>query len=110
MKLITVLCLLLSGHAIAAPSAEKITPAHVFPQQQAAALAIPAPNALTAVIVVTACNQVVGVVAVDNEGNIHPINIEGVGETKLKALLGTISQKLVVDTGCTAEPNRQPIF
>lgn len=93
-------------------TAEHVTPAYTAEQAQASALAVPAPAAAppASLVVVTVCNQIVGIVAADTEGNLHPLNIEGLGDGRLKSILARVPQKVVVDTGCAAEPNRQPIF
>lgn len=105
--------LFLTALVVADPqAAEKVTPAYVPEQAQASALAVPAPAtpAPVAVIVITACNQVVGVIATDATGTIHPLNIEGLSEEKLKAILASFQQLLVANTGCRAQPDKQPIF
>jgi hypothetical protein len=93
-------------------SAEPVTPAYVAPQEQASALAIPSQTMSppVSIVVVTVCNQIVGVVASDSDGNVHPLNIEGLSDARLKLIIARISQRLVVDTGCKVEPDRQPIF
>lgn len=91
---------------------EKITPAHVYPQEQASALAVPTTDTSppASVVLVTTCHEIVGVVVVDLEGSLHPMNLEGLSNTQVSRLITNIPQKLVVDTGCPADPNRQPIF
>lgn len=104
---------LLAALAItSAQAGEKIPPAYVPEQSQASALAVPAPNAAkpVSVMVVTVCNQIVGIVATDDEGALHPLNIEGRGDSELKSLIARFSQRLVVDAGCKVEPDKQPIF
>lgn len=98
--------------SVLAAAAEKVTPAYVPEQSQASALAVPAPSAAepVAVVVVTVCNQIVGIVASDTEGVIHPLNIEGLGDGQLKSIIAKFKQRLVVDAGCKVEPDKQPIF
>lgn len=93
-------------------SVEHIRPAYVLPQQQASALAVPDPKTAppTGVVVVTNCHSIVGIVVSDSEGSLHPMNLEGLSNPQVSKLIDKIPQKLVVDTGCTAEPDRQPIF
>lgn len=92
---------------------EKVPPASALPQQaQASELAVPETPAAkpVAVLAVTLCNQVVGVVATDAEGALHPLNIEGWSDSQLKAVLASFGQKLAMDVGCPKEPDKQPIF
>lgn len=95
-----------------AAAAEHITPAFTPEQSQASALAVPTPNtaAPASIVVITVCNQIVGIVAADTEGNLHPLNIEGLGDARLKSIIARIPQRIVVDAGCQVEPDRQPIF
>ncbi len=93
-------------------AAEKVPPAFVPEQAQASAMAVPEPNAPApvSVIVITVCNQIVAVAATDATGILHPLNIEGLGDARLKAILASFKQQLVVDTGCKVQPDKQPIF
>lgn len=104
--------MLLAAFAVVAQAAEKIEPAYVPEQAQASAMAVPAPSAATpvTVVVVTVCNQIVGVISTDTEGMVHPLNIEGLGDSQLKSIIARFKQRLVVDAGCKVEPDRQPIF
>lgn len=91
---------------------EHIPPAYTAEQAQASALAMPSPIAAkpSSLVIVTVCNQIVGIVAADTEGNIHPLNIEGLGDARLKSIIERVPQRIVVDAGCQTEPDRQPIF
>lgn len=106
------LLLLLAALAATAQADEKVAPAYVPEQAQASALAVPAPNVAepVSVVIVTVCNQIVGVVTADSEGTVHPLNIEGLSDGRLKSIIAKFKQRLVVDTGCKVEPDRQPIF
>lgn len=105
------LLILIAALAATAQAAEKVPPAYVAPQEQASALAIPAAGPTPqSVVVVTVCNQIVGMVAADSEGAIHALNIEGLGDAKLKSIIAQFPRRLVVDAGCQVEPDHQPIF
>lgn len=73
---------------------------------------MPSPSAAkpSSLVIVTVCNQIVGIVAADTEGNIHPLNIEGLGDARIKSIIERVPQRIVVDAGCQTEPDRQPIF
>lgn len=93
-------------------AAEKVRPAYTAPQEQASALAVPSPSAPApaSIVVVTVCNQIVGMVVADVEGTLHPLNIEGLGRSQLQSVIDRVPVRLVIDAGCVAEPNKQPIF
>lgn len=97
---------------IYAKAADHIAPAYVPEQSQAAALAVPEPVSAppASLVVVTVCNQIVGIVASDTEGHIHPLNIEGLGEGRLKSIIAHVPERIVVQAPCHAEPDKQPIF
>lgn len=110
---ILAVCLLANVLAIVdSNAAEKIAPAYTPEQSQASALAVPPPaqSPPASIVVVTVCNQIVGMVVADAEGNLHPLDIEGLGDGRLKSIIAKIPQRIVVDTGCATEPDRQPIF
>lgn len=108
------ICLMSLCYAVhdKAQAADHIPPAYTAPQEQASELAVPSPQAAppASLVVVTRCNQIVGIVAADTEGNLHPLSLEGLGDGKLKSIISRIAQRVVVDTGCPAEPDKQPIF
>lgn len=89
-----------------------VTPAYTAEQAQAAALAVPTPAASppASLVVVTVCNQIVGLVAADAEGHLHPLNIEGLGEGRLKSIIARVPERIVVQAACPEQPNQQPIF
>lgn len=97
---------------IYAKAADHIPPAFVPEQSQAAELAVPTPAASppASLVVVTVCNQIVGIVASDTDGHIHPLNIEGLGDGRLKSIIARVPERIVVQAPCLAEPDKQPIF
>lgn len=93
-------------------AAEPITPAFTPEQSQASALAVPAPVSAppASLVVVTLCNNVVGIVAADADGHLHPLNIEGLSEGRVRSIVARVPERIVVVTPCVTEPDRQPIF
>lgn len=112
LTLLAIVVLLIETLIYKATAGEPITPAYTPEQAQASALAVPTPNAAPPVslVIVTVCNQVVGIVAADAEGNLHPLNLEGLGDGRIKSILARVPQRVVVATGCHAQPEQQPIF
>lgn len=100
---------LIFGSVLAATPPITVPPNFTAPQEQASNLAVPQPGpAPASELAVVYCNQMVGLVVIDDTGAVHPVSLKGATKESITAVLALVPSSKVVamNLGCPGDPSK----
>ena len=99
------LAFLAMGAALAVATPEKSAPAYVPEQAQASAMAVPDPAAPqpVSILVIVKCGRIIAMAISDTNGDLHPVNLDGMSDVTVKALVEKVPKRLVANVGCKSD-------
>jgi len=104
LKTLMLLAVLLSSAVSAQTAPITVPPNFTAPQEQASALAVPAPSAAkpSSIMAIIYCNKISGLAVIDTEGTIHPVSIEGLSKSDVLKIMQTVPADRVkaANMGC----------
>lgn len=81
-----------------------VPPTFTAPQEQASALAVPAQSELKTVVAIVQCNTVIGLLAVDETGEVHPARFTSKAEVEAIQAAVPSDHNFSLNVGCPGKP------